>query len=178
MNAGAAAAVDAGCDLIWFLHADAVPPSDAHDLILAAVQTGAAGGAFRRRFESPSVFLRFTCWLADWRCRCWGWFLGDQGIFVTREVFAAVGGFPEWPRFEDLEFSRRTRRLALTVLVRATLLTSGRRFAAAGAWRQSMRDVWATCRYLWRGAPPARAHDQAKAGERSGRPAADRSVGP
>lgn len=160
MNIGARAATSAGCDVFWFLHADALPPEDAVRRIKTSLNEGAIGGGFRRRFEFPSVFLKLTCWLADWRCRNRGWFLGDQGIFVTRGTFEELGGFPEWPWFEDLEFSRKLAKLGRTVWIDSELRTSGRRFERLGPWRQTWRDFSATQSYLRSGKPPLFGHGE------------------
>ena len=88
LNLGAATARG---EFLLFLHADTHLPPGALDHIRKAMTSqveGSArdhlpgGGGFVRHFDSPSRLLRLTCRLAAWRCRRWGWFLGDQGIFV------------------------------------------------------------------------------------------------
>ena len=162
MNAGAELAGVAGCNVFWFVHADALPPVDAVERIRAAVNSGAIGGGFKRRFEYPSMFLKWTCWLADWRCRWRGWFLGDQGIFVTRRAFEELGGFPEWAWFEDLEFSRRLARHGRTEWIDSVLMTSGRRFERLGAWKQTWQDFSLTRSYLRDRVPPTRVFHETK----------------
>ncbi len=49
--------------------------------------------------------------MASARSRWFGFFLGDQAPFLTRAAFQALGGFREWPLFEDLELCRRLGRL-------------------------------------------------------------------
>lgn len=154
MNVGARMANASGCNVFWFVHADALPPRGAVDRILAAVESGVVGGGFKKRFDHPSLFLRLTCWLADWRCRYRGWFLGDQGIFATSQVFAVIGGYPEWTWFEDFEFSRRMARCGRTAWIPATIRTSGRRFERLGAWKQTWLDFSAMRTYLRTGVPP------------------------
>ena len=98
MNTGAAQAVG---DILLFLHADTLMPAEGINRIRGALERGAVGGGFSRRFDHPSRFLRFTCWLADWRAKVFGWLLGDQAIFVRRDVFVPMGGLPG-----DLPFRR------------------------------------------------------------------------
>lgn len=148
MNAGAAA-VEAG--ILFFLHADTVPPADSARLIAVAISQGAVGGAFERRFDSDSLLLRITCRLAALRCRIWGSFLGDQGIFVRRDVFDRVGGFPDWDRMEDLGFSRRMRREGRVALLRPPVISSARRFARRGPFLQSLSDAGALLAFAPRG---------------------------
>lgn len=135
-------------DVIIFLHADTILPESTREEIERAMKSGLVGGAFSRRFSGDSQFLRFTCWLADWRCRFLGWFLGDQAIFISRENWKRLGGFPEWTMFEDLEFSRRMKRIGKTFLIEGKVLTSNRRFEKRGAFKQTLLDLMATVRYF------------------------------
>ena len=109
MNLGAAAA--RGCILL-FLHADTLLPSGALAKIADAIdRRGAVGGAFSRRYGSRSVTLAITARFAVLRNRLFGWHLGDQAIFVRHDIFDRLGGYRDIPIFEDLDFSRRLRRL-------------------------------------------------------------------
>jgi len=69
------------------------------------------------------------------RSRLSGIATGDQAIFMTREAFDAVGGFPDQPLMEDVEMSRRLRRLGPPACLRARVTTSGRRWETRGIWR-------------------------------------------
>lgn len=140
-------------DVLFFLHADTVLPPTAIATIEQAIFAEAVGGGFDRRFDHPSRFLRFTCWLASWRVRWFGWILGDQALFVRRDVFESLGGFPEWRQFEDLEFSRRLGRCGKTVLLPGPILTSARRFEKRGPLRQTFADLVATLHYWRQGSP-------------------------
>lgn len=148
MNTGATMGFSA---VILFLHADTRLPPQAASRISAAVKGGAVGGAFSRRFDHPSLFLRLTCHAADWRGRWGGGFFGDQAIFATRRAFLEVGGFPQQPLFEDLEFSHQLARIGPTVLLRPPVISSGRRFLKKGPFRQTMADFALTLRYAHQG---------------------------
>ena len=146
MNAGAAAA--SGSTLL-FLHADVVLPQPAFAAMLAALEGDVVvGGAFRRRFDDPSRVLALGCRLADIRGKAFGLFFGDQSIFVRRETFRTVGGFPEIPLFEDFALSRLLRRTGATYLVRETVIASGRRFRREGSVRRLARNAYLTCLYF------------------------------
>jgi len=145
MNAGAENATG---EILLFLHADTHLASGAAEAIQEALDDGCVGGAFARRFDHPGWFLRATCWLADWRGRCCGWFLGDQAIFARRDVFETLGGFREWDAFEDLDFSRRLRRVGKTRLLRPAVISSARRFQRRGAVLQTLSDGWQTLKYV------------------------------
>ena len=145
LNAGARCARG---DIFLFLHADTLLPAGGLEQIEAALANReTVGGAFARRYDSPSFLLRVTCLLAEARCRLSGWFLGDQAIFVRREMFTTLGGFREYEIFEDFDFSRRLARAGGVVTLRPPVVSSARRFAT-GAWRRTCADFAMTCRYL------------------------------
>lgn len=146
MNIGAAQARGA---ILLFLHADTLLPAGG----LASVQAGCArpdvvGGGFARHYDSPSHWLRFTCWLAGWRNRWFGWHLGDQAIFVRRVVFESLGGFRDLDVFEDVDLSRRLARTGCVVTLPQPVVSSARRFDRKGPFRTSLTDVGLTLRYL------------------------------
>jgi rSAM/selenodomain-associated transferase 2 len=146
MNSGAAVAEG---DVLVFLHADVVLQQPAFETMLEALDDPAlAGGAFRRRFDSPSFLLRFGCRLADLRGRWIRIFLGDQAIFVRREAFRTLRGYPEIPLFEDLEFSRKLARLGRTALVKGRVVASSRRFQREGIAGQILKNLCLTGLFL------------------------------
>jgi rSAM/selenodomain-associated transferase 2 len=146
MNAGAAEAAEA--DLLLFLHADTSLPDSAREALTQVWHEGVVGGAFARRFDSPSRFLRWSCVLADLRGRYLGLFFGDQAVFSRRDVFVRLGGFPEQPLFEDFDFFRKLKREGTVRLLRPPVLSSARRFQQEGAVRRTLKDLGLTLRHL------------------------------
>jgi rSAM/selenodomain-associated transferase 2 len=140
MNAGAR---EAGSDALFFLHADSFPPTDAIPLIQAALSDArVVGGAFAHRFAEDTWSLRVISWVNRVRYRLTRHYYGDQGIFVRTAVFRRLGGYRDLALMEDLDLTRRLKREGHTVLVRAPLRTSGRRFIARGPWRTFLFIVW------------------------------------
>jgi rSAM/selenodomain-associated transferase 2 len=140
MNAGAAAARG---EAIFFLHADSFPPPDAIARITAALaDRRAVGGAFEHRFEERTCSLRLISAINRVRYRLTGNHWGDQGIFVRADVFRRLGGYRDLRLMEDLDLVQRLRRHGRRVLVRAPLVTSGRRFLGRGPWRTFGFIVW------------------------------------
>ena len=146
MNLGARSARG---DVFLFLHADTRLPQNALTKIESVItKRNVVGGGFARRYDSPSWFLRGTCVLAGVRTRLSGWFLGDQGIFVRRNVFEKLDGFRNFDLFEDLDFSRRMRREGRVVTLRPPVISSARRFSLYRPCRTTWKDLLTTCRYL------------------------------
>ncbi|MEO6035614.1 MAG: TIGR04283 family arsenosugar biosynthesis glycosyltransferase [Verrucomicrobiota bacterium] len=135
-------------EILLFLHADTrLQNFSLAQIEIALKNERVVGGGFARRFDSSSMFLQFTCALATWRSICFGWFLGDQGIFVRRKSFDQLQGFRTMNIFEDVDFSRRMSRLGKVRTLRPGVISSARRFQAHGAVGRTCRDLWLTCRY-------------------------------
>lgn len=145
MNAGAAH-VSPWADVLLFLHADTRLPSDADGLVAVALAGGARWGRFDVRIAGRSRWLALVAALMNRRSRITGICTGDQAIFATRAFFDRLGGFPEQPLMEDVEFSRRARRIARPVALRPPAVTSGRRWDSGGAW-PTIVQMW---RLRWR----------------------------
>ena len=145
MNAGAAVATG---DVLLFLHADSLPPTDAVALIERALEdTTVVGGAFEHRFEERAWSLRAISYINCVRYRLTRNYYGDQGLFVRTEAFGRLGGFRDWALMEDLDLSQRLKGMGRTVLVRAPLRTSGRRFLSRGPWRTLSFSAWLLLRH-------------------------------
>ncbi len=153
MNAGAAAAAG---DVLVFLHADTRLPRDADRLVLDGLAAANAGwGRFDVRIEGRHPLLRTVAWLMNGRSRLTGIATGDQAMFATRAAFAAVGGFPPLALMEDVELSRRLKRLSPPACLRARAVTSGRRWESRGVVRTIVLMWWLRLRYFL-GASPER----------------------
>jgi len=80
---------------------------------------------------------------------------GDQAIFVRREVFERLGGYPEVPIMEDLALCRALKRLGKIACLRSRVVSSGRRWEQDGVWRTILR-MWILKLLYLAGVPPAR----------------------
>ena len=120
------AAGQASCDVVWFVHCDSVLPNDAHDQISAAVEKGAKWGCFRIGFDRTGLFMAYNTFMSNLRAKR-GIPFGDQGIWVRKDVFESMGGFPDLPIMEDYEFSRRMKGTPVCQLP-GRIITSGRRY--------------------------------------------------
>jgi rSAM/selenodomain-associated transferase 2 len=151
MNAGAALARG---DLLLFLHADTRLPAGAIAALDAARARAAwHAGAFRHRFAPADWRLRIVSAANNLRCRWSRIYFGDQAIFVRRELFERLGGFPAVPMLEDVIFCERLRRVTRAVLLRDAVTTDARRFLQHGVWRSSLRALVILARHRL-GLPP------------------------
>ena len=152
MCAGAAAA---GGEVLWFLHADTLPPPDAVAQISAALtDPDVVGGNFEICFDGDLVAARFLTWLYRYLALI-GLRYGDSGYFVRRSHYEAVGGFRPYPIFEDLDLLRRLRKRGRFVRVPAVVTTSSRRFRGRSFALVFAR--WAVLQvFYWVGVSPVR----------------------
>jgi rSAM/selenodomain-associated transferase 2 len=152
MNLGAQAASGR---VLWFLHADTRVPDQAARLIIEAVQQAGSWGRFDVRLSGDKVLLRLVERMMNWRSRLTGVASGDQGIFVTRELFEQIGGFAELPLMEDIDLSRRLKSEQRPVCLRDTLTTSSRRWEKQGILRTVVL-MWYLRLAYFLGVSPAR----------------------
>ena len=144
MNAGARAASGS---VLLFIHADTQLPAGAMHDIAAAVSAGFDGGTFRLAFDKPgSLLRRVSSWMTNVRSPliCFG----DRGLFVTRETFETLGGYPEIPIFEDLELSAKLFRCCRFRFLESCVTTSARRFRQHGDFRRQWLNANLWVRYL------------------------------
>lgn len=155
MNAGARATAG---ELLVFLHADTRLPDGALEAIQAAMRDPrVAGGRFDVAFDSLRPIMRATAALMNVRSRLSGIATGDQAIFVRRAAFEALGGFPDIPLMEDVEFSRRLKRRGRLARLRLRVTTSARKWEREGPVRTVLL-MWALRLLYFLGASPRRLH--------------------
>ena len=155
MNAGARATAG---DALVFLHADTRLPDGALEAVARALaDRRIVGGRFDVRFDSRRRIMRVVAWFMNARSRLSRISTGDQAIFVRRSVFEAMGGFPDIPLMEDVEFSRRLKRRGAIACLRSSVTTSARKWEREGPIRTIVL-MW-TLRLLYAcGVSPARLH--------------------
>ena len=81
---------------------------------------------------SRALIYRLIEWQGNTRARLTREFYGDQGIFVKKNTFLRMGGFPEVPIMEDVLFSRRLRTIGKTVVLSDKITVSARRWEKNG----------------------------------------------
>jgi rSAM/selenodomain-associated transferase 2 len=137
MNAGAAAATG---EWLLFLHADSTLPPGWMEAI-TRLDDAVIGGWFRFALDDPAWQARVIERLTAWRVARLRLPYGDQGFFVRRRTFEAIGGFRELPLMEDVEFVRRLVRAGRVAELPLRLRTSARRWRRSGWFRRSLKNL-------------------------------------
>lgn len=128
MNSAAALAKG---DILYFLHADTLPPYGYDSQILNALQNNPCAGCFRLRFDASGNFLNLFAWLTRFNFPiCRG---GDQSLFIPAPWFKEIGGFDTAYRiYEDNELTNRLYRKYPFRVLPNTVVTSARRYREFG----------------------------------------------
>jgi rSAM/selenodomain-associated transferase 2 len=132
MNAGAG---HADADILLFLHADTELPANALVAVVRKISEGHYWGRFNVRLSGAHVMFRIIERMMNLRSCITGIATGDQAMFVRREVFESVGGFPQQPLMEDIELSKRLRGRGWPACVQQKVVTSSRRWQRFGIVR-------------------------------------------
>lgn len=132
MNCGAA---QAEADVLLFLHADTQLPDDAVGLIMHAIADGYQWGRFDVVFDNPRPVFKLIAFMMNQRSRLTGIATGDQCLFVTRQAFQAVGGFPKIALMEDIAISTQLKKHGNPCCLKAKVITSARRWQQHGVFK-------------------------------------------
>jgi rSAM/selenodomain-associated transferase 2 len=138
MNVGAG---QARGEILLFLHADCTLEEGALAQAEATLtQGGSTAGCFQMCVTQPGLLYRSIDTCATLRVRLTGLVYGDQGLFLRRDLFERLGGFPEIGLMEDVFLSRKLRALGRIAVVPRKIYVSPRRWQKAGLLRQTLRN--------------------------------------
>ena len=137
MNQGAAAATKTG---LLFLHADTILHKEASNEIERILcRPGVISGSFRLEFQPISRPLRLYAFFSRINLPLFNF--GDQGLFLLRSTFQAIGGFEEYPILEDVEIQQRLRSYGQFRKSHLPVVTSSRRFTKIGPISQQILNA-------------------------------------
>jgi len=152
MNTGAELA---NGDIFLFLHADTYLPENAISAVEEAVGLGADGGCFSLKIDSSRLPLRISSQLMTRRTKITSVATGDQTIFVRRKTFDELGGYADMPLMEDLDFTRRLKKVGTFVILDSKVLTSARRWEEWGIYKTILL-MWLLRSLYYLGVSPER----------------------
>lgn len=150
LNTGAASATG---DILVFLHADVWVEPGALASVATALSSGYVGGGFQQKIDGTHFLYRTIEIAGNMRGRYLKVFYGDSGIFLKRSDFEKIGGFPEVPILEEMEFSKKLRQLGKTTLVTPHIHISARRWETNGIVRTTLNNWLITLLYFLKFSP-------------------------
>jgi rSAM/selenodomain-associated transferase 2 len=133
MNAGAR---QAGGDVFVFLHADTWLPENADQILVSRLENlNHCWGRFDIRLSGHNPLFRIIERFMNIRTRLTGINTGDHAIFISRDLFNDIGGFKEIPLMEDIELSKRLKKIVQPVCLPQKVISSSRRWEGGGIIR-------------------------------------------
>lgn len=119
-------------DMLLFLHADTIVPSNTHELVRGACVEGDVWGRFNVILDSPKPIFRLIETMMNWRSCITSIVTGDQAMFVSKGLFERVGGFPEISLMEDIAVSKKLKSVLPPICFKQPVITSSRRWLEHG----------------------------------------------
>ncbi len=157
MNAGAAIAQG---DILYFVHADSIPPNTFAADILAEVRSGNPMGCYRYVFDSSSLWLKFNAWFVRFK---WLWCQGgDKTFFIRREIFQELGSYDEsYVVMEEYDFLRRAMQKYPLRIIPKNVVVSARKYEKNSWLRVQIANITAFSMFRL-GMSPSRIHNTYK----------------
>ncbi len=138
MNLGVNEAVS---DVLIFLHADVSLPEHGIDYIKEKIIQGFSGGCFLKKYEPNNIVLSvYGALLNQVYTRLFKNFVGSNGIFITRDLFIHLKGFPQVEFLEDVLFAHSMKRVGWLAVIDRPVVVSSRRYLKRGVWNQMIRN--------------------------------------
>lgn len=134
MNYGAGKAKG---EILFFLHADTIPPKDFDKIITDVVSGKCKAGSFRLRFDHDHWFLKFHSWFTRFNINPFRF--GDQGMFIQKSLFKSIKGFDEkYLVFEDQEIIARIKQNSKFCIPKYAAITSARKYLQFGIYKTQL----------------------------------------
>jgi len=118
-------------EILYFLHADTLPPETFVEDIRSANTTGKKAGCFRMSFDDNHPLMTLFGWFTRFPFLiCRG---GDQSLFLEKGLFHRIGGFDETMLImEDYDIITRIERLEQFHILDSEVTTSARKYLRNG----------------------------------------------
>jgi rSAM/selenodomain-associated transferase 2 len=132
MNAGAA---EASGDVLLFLHADTVLPTNFEPEIEKFIDGHLQWGRFDVTLSGNQLMFYVIAWFINTRSRLTRVSTGDQALFFKRQFFEKLKGYTDLPLMEDVDISKRSRIMSDPFFSDLRVITSSRRWEKKGTWK-------------------------------------------
>lgn len=133
MNYGAASASN---NVLVFLHADILVPSNFSQIITQAIAyKNKQWGFFRVKLSSDNILLKIVSYFMNARSCLTSIATGDQTIFVTKSLFNKINGFENIALMEDIEISKNLKQHTKPYCAKSYITASSRKWKQEGVIR-------------------------------------------
>jgi rSAM/selenodomain-associated transferase 2 len=120
--------------ILYFLHADSIPPNSFDESIISVIAKGGTAGCFRMKFDSEHPLLIVSQWFTRFNVKLFRG--GDQSLFISKELFDQMNGYDQkYVIYEDCEFIDRIYERCSFTIIPDYILTSARKYNEMGTWK-------------------------------------------
>jgi len=139
MNLGAQGALS---DILVFLHVDVRLPVDSMNTIRTKMQQGYIGGGFKKKYKPTTILLNtYRFFLNNIYLGFLKNLVGSNAIFIRRDLFTALKGFPQVDFMEDVVFAQTLKKAGRLAVINKPVIVSARRYMTNGALKQIVRNA-------------------------------------
>lgn len=139
-------------DILYFVHADTIPPKTYVKDIINAVTKGYDLGRFLSVYQSDSWLLKINAFLS--RVDSFEGMGGDQTLFIKKSLFQEKGGFNTSMRImEDFDFCARARHNKNYKIIQKPVLISARKYNT-NSWLKVQKANYTAVTMFKEGASP------------------------
>lgn len=143
MNYGASKAQGS---ILYFLHADSLPPLSFVDDICENISKGYSAGCYRLRFKPAHYILSFYAWFTRFNVDFFRF--GDQSLFVKKEKFDKIKGFDESLKvMEDQQIVKDLKGVGKFIIMKKEITTSSRKYGKVGVIKLQLIFTVIVCLY-------------------------------
>ena len=133
MNTGATVARG---EIFIFLHADTVLPCGFSQTVSDALsRKNVIAGAFSLQLDNTGLKYRIICRGANIRSSLLQLPYGDQALFIKKDTFQQLGGYPDLPIMEDYAFVKLLKSHGHISILPDFVISSARRWENLGVMK-------------------------------------------
>tara|TARA_B110000503_G_scaffold143496_1_gene245300 strand:+ start:34 stop:744 length:711 start_codon:yes stop_codon:yes gene_type:complete len=145
MNEGAATATG---EILYFVHADSIPPNGFLGDIFQALVEGFDMGCFRFKFDSSNWLLKINSFFTRFDREMFRG--GDQTLFVKNIDFKTLGGYDASLRImEEYDFLRKARQELKFKIIPKDVIVSARKYEENSYFRVNVANLVVFTSYKW-----------------------------
>ncbi|MBW2961572.1 TIGR04283 family arsenosugar biosynthesis glycosyltransferase [Mesonia aestuariivivens] len=134
MNAGVDAAKG---EILYFVHADSLPPKSFSADILAHLSEKIQFGCFRSLFDTKNKFLLLNSYFSRFKGMMFRG--GGQTLWITRDLYQRLNGYNESLKLmEEYDFIKRATKLSDYHVIQKDVLVSTRTYDEHGNFRTQL----------------------------------------
>ena len=120
-------------ETLLFLHADTYLPVDSINLIQESLSnSNKSWGRFNIKFNNKKIIYRVIAFFMNRRSCVTSMVTGDHAMFMRKDTYIKCGGFSDLPIMEDIDISKRLKKISGLICLKSEVVTSSRKWEQEG----------------------------------------------